>query len=52
MSNFKLIPGTVFPLMTVPLVGGGETTLVASNGQPKLIIVYRGHFCPFCRGKL
>eukprot|EP01040_Poterioochromonas_malhamensis_P014333 gene14333-15857_t len=51
MSALKILPGTIFPDISLPTVGGGTVHLRA-NGKPKLIVIYRGSFCPFCRGTL
>jgi hypothetical protein len=45
----KLLPGTLFPSVALPLSGGEETNL-SSSGSQKLVVVYRGQFCPFCQG--
>lgn len=50
MSVFKILPGSIFPDISLPLVGGGRAQLRA-DGRPKLLVVYRGAFCPFCKGK-
>ncbi|KAJ3287761.1 thioredoxin-like protein [Rhizoclosmatium globosum] len=47
-----LLPGQVFPQIIVPLVNG-EKTVIKSNGtNAKLVVIYRGQFCPFCRATL
>ena len=49
----KLVPGQKLPTVTLPLVGGGEVELGATEGnKSKLLVVYRGQFCPFCLGTL
>ncbi len=50
-TSFKLLPGTKFPSIELPLVSGGTTNL-QSNGEVKLVVIYRGQFCPFCQGTL
>jgi hypothetical protein len=47
--SIKLVPGSAFPSTKVSLVGGGETDLAAA-GKYKLVVVFRGAFCPFCIG--
>lgn len=48
----KVIPGSVFPTISLPNVNGdGKISLNSENGRDKLIVVYRGQFCPFCIGK-
>jgi peroxiredoxin len=49
MSN-KLLPGSNFPSVTLPVVKGTTITLRA-NGKPTLLVFYRGLFCPFCIGE-
>ena len=44
----KIIPGTVFPDVSVPSLNGGTLSLQAENGRSKLVVFYRGTFCPFC----
>ena len=51
MSNTKLIPSTQFPSTIVKLLDGSVVDL-AANGKYRLVVVYRGAFCPFCRGEL
>uniref|UniRef100_A0A7S0SX14 Thioredoxin domain-containing protein n=1 Tax=Chromulina nebulosa TaxID=96789 RepID=A0A7S0SX14_9STRA len=46
-NSFKLIPGTQFPKIILPTISGNEINL-QSNGEVKLIVIYRGQFCPFC----
>lgn len=52
----KLMPDTLAPALTLPLVGGGSWSLADQN--PKhftMIVVYRGIHCPVCKiylGKL
>lgn len=50
--HHTLIPGQVFPALTVAKVGGGELELKPSSGKPRIVVIYRGAFCPFCRGTL
>jgi len=45
--------GTVVPYVELTNAATGDTETLASSGfGPKLIIVYRGQFCPFCQGTL
>lgn len=30
-------------------VGGGSLHLKPTSGKPRIVVVYRGTFCPFCR---
>jgi len=48
----RINPGSRFPDIRLSVVGGGEASLAASEGRPKLIVVYRGAFWPFCQGSL
>jgi peroxiredoxin len=52
MSHFTLDPNTQFPQIDVTLTSGGSVTLSAQDGKAKLVVVYRGHFCPFCLSTL
>ena len=52
MSSVKILPGTQFPRgIVLPLVSGGTTDL-STSGRQKLVVIYRGQFCPFCQGTL
>lgn len=44
-----LVPGQAFPDVHLPKLGGGELSLRPSSDKPRIIVVYRGAFCPFCR---
>lgn len=44
----KLAAGAAFPAITVPRLGGGEIAPAATAGW-RLLIVYRGKHCPFCK---
>jgi peroxiredoxin len=46
-----LVPGQLFPDVRLPKLSGGELALRPSAGatKPRIIVVYRGAFCPFCR---
>jgi peroxiredoxin len=48
MSFKKPVPGSQFPLTSLPRVGGGEVSLRPDEGRWKVIVVYRGIFCPLC----
>jgi peroxiredoxin len=50
MTIQKPTPGTAFPSVTVPQLGGGVMTLGQSRDgyDWKLIVVYRGKHCPVC----
>lgn len=51
MSSAKLLPGTQFPSINLETIDG-ETINLGSpiDGKRKLIVIYRGQFCPFCQG--
>ena len=49
MSNrTKLEAGGSFPVLSVPMVGGGELKL-GGTGEWQLVVVYRGKHCPVCK---
>ncbi len=50
-ASLKLMPGSIIPDVQVALVGGGSASVRPDGSRPKLVVVYRGAFCPFCRGK-
>eukprot|EP01034_Spumella_vulgaris_P023751 gene23751-30008_t len=54
MSSIKLLPGTVFPQINLQSASDGSIINLAttSEGKRKLVIIYRGQFCPFCNGHL
>jgi peroxiredoxin len=52
MSHLTLVPDTQFPQIDVTLTSGEAVTLSAQEGKAKLVVVYRGQFCPFCLGTL
>ncbi|MEP1422498.1 MAG: redoxin domain-containing protein [Erythrobacter sp.] len=54
MPITPLVPGSTFPEITVPQLGGGEMTLGSAGGDHdwQLVIVYRGKHCPVCTGYL
>ncbi len=45
------LPGAKLPVIELPLVGGGTASLsaLAPGRAAKLVVLYRGQFCPFCR---
>jgi hypothetical protein len=46
------MPGTKFPSVTVDSIAGSKINLDApTEGMNRLIVVYRGQFCPFCQGE-
>jgi peroxiredoxin len=47
----KLIPGTQFPAITVKTIAG-ETVSLQASGKYKLVVIYRGAFCPFCQATM
>ncbi len=49
----RLGPGEEFPALTASLVGGGVITLPddVRDGWA-VILLYRGHWCPYCRQQL
>lgn len=51
MSTIKLMPGTQFHSINLETIDG-ETINLGSiiDGKRKLIVIYRGQFCPFCQG--
>ena len=50
MTTQKLQAGGVFPLLSLPKVGGGTLNLgTAADGYDwQMIVVYRGKHCPIC----
>ena len=51
-KHVSLTPGDAFPDVSLSKVGGGTVSLRASGSKPKIVVVYRGQFCPFCRGTI
>ena len=49
----RVAPGTKMPAKTFKLAGGGETNIAAlkPGSSAKLVVVFRGQFCPFCKGR-
>eukprot|EP01032_Pedospumella_encystans_P019832 gene19832-22542_t len=53
MSSVKLMPGTEFPSINLETIDGETINLGSTiDGKRKLIVIYRGHFCPFCQASL
>jgi peroxiredoxin len=49
----KLIPKTKAPSLSIPRVGGGEWSLADQHPENFLLLIfYRGHHCPICKGYL
>ena len=49
----KLTPDAPTPALTLPLVGGGTFDLAAEAPQNfTMVLFYRGHHCPVCKGYL
>jgi peroxiredoxin len=45
--------GQAFPDLAVPAIGGGTLSLPADlAGSYGVILIYRGHWCPFCNEQL
>jgi peroxiredoxin len=45
--------GDLFPHLTVDRVGGGKLSLPGDLTQPfNVVLINRGHWCPFCIGQL
>jgi peroxiredoxin len=48
-----LAPGDRFPSLTVSLLGGGSLVLPdALHGHFGVVLLYRGHWCPYCNAQL
>ncbi|KAJ3012191.1 UNVERIFIED_CONTAM: hypothetical protein HDU68_001339 [Siphonaria sp. JEL0065] len=50
-----LLPGQQFPLITLPVVGHSEPQPLFSANEAtrtKLIVIYRGSFCPYCQKQI
>jgi len=60
-KSLKLLPGTLFPSIIIKLVTRNDDddeeakeedlSLITTN-KDKLIVIYRGAFCPFCKNTL
>ncbi len=49
----KLMPDTRAPALKLPLVGGGTFDLAAETPENfTMVLFYRGHHCPVCKGYL
>ncbi len=50
MTSHKLAAGSIFPAITLPVLGGGQRSLsTPQNGHDwTLVVVYRGKHCPLC----
>jgi peroxiredoxin len=46
----KLLPGTAFPKIELQSTDG-TTINLSATGKSKLVVIYRGQFCPFCQSK-
>jgi hypothetical protein len=53
MASSKLLPGQALPSLTLRLASGGEACIgaVAPGRAAKLVVLYRGAFCPFCKAR-
>lgn len=53
MSHSTLLPGSKFPTLVIAnVVDRSNIKFESENGRAKLIVIYRGGFCPFCVGTL
>ncbi|OUR95417.1 thioredoxin peroxidase [Halobacteriovorax marinus] len=54
MDTCKFTSGKTLPNIKLPFVGGGHLTLGVPQGDNdwQMIVVYRGQFCPICKGYL
>ncbi len=49
----RLVNGQAFPPLQLPLVGGGTLSLPDDlAGGFGVVLVYRGAWCPYCKGQL
>lgn len=44
----KVVPGSTPPDLSFPSPNGGSVHIRAENDRHKLVIFYRGAFCPIC----
>lgn len=44
----KVVPGSVAPDLSLPSPAGGTVSIRAENDRHKLVVFYRGAFCPIC----
>mmetsp|Transcript_2489 Transcript_2489/g.5942 ORF Transcript_2489/g.5942 Transcript_2489/m.5942 type:complete len:187 (-) Transcript_2489:194-754(-) len=51
-GHTSLMPGTQLPSVTLPLTTGESHDIAKTSGKNRLVIVYRGAFCPFCTNSL
>lgn len=48
-----LLNGTIFPAIELPRLGGGTLNLPGElAGSYGVILIYRGHWCPFCNEQI
>lgn len=54
MTSTKLAAGTVFPAITLPVLGGPprDISVPGPGFDWRLVLVYRGRHCPICTGYL
>ena len=51
--NHRLKNGQLFPDLEIPAVGGGALNLPSDlAGSYGVILIYRGHWCPFCNEQI
>ncbi len=49
----RLENGTMFPAIAVPRLGGGTLNLAGElAGSYGVVLIYRGHWCPFCNEQI
>ena len=49
----RLNNGDIFPAITIPQLGGGTLSLPdALAGSYGVVLIYRGHWCPFCNEQI
>ncbi|MEO1016956.1 MAG: peroxiredoxin-like family protein [Pseudomonadota bacterium] len=49
----KLVPGQPVPTLKLDLAGGGHYSLADAKPQNfTMVVAYRGHHCPLCKGYL
>ena len=49
-TSTKLTPGSQFPSLFLKGTNGAVLN-TSATGKYKLVVVYRGQFCPFCQSK-
>lgn len=52
LYNYALLPGSHFPRISLKDTTGEDLDLSANGEHPKLVVFYRGAFCPFCESHL